>query len=150
MFHDPSTRNLTAKTKWMIQECLVGHDFDFLIKADLDTAIWPNRIEWSNYKDKDYIGNHNNPPLSAPYNFYYAIGGFYILSWWAASTVALAEIKDIDLADGGWAEDRFIGRVMHEHKVHLLKEERIVFSKPFNQDRGDIAWHGPERKQRRL
>lgn len=140
--------NLAAKIQKMCS-LAVRHGFDWFVRCDTDTELWPERFlhEFKTnpaWMQADYIGNHCHAPLSDPYPFHYASGMCYVLSRRMCSLVAessLMVIGDHNRNWGDeWAEDRQVGRVAHENQVPLLLEPRIVFNKRYEAGQW-LAWH---------
>ena len=144
--------NLAAKIKVMCGLAL-RHNYDWFIRCDTDTELWPERFEFGAYdwQHADYIGNHCNAPLSDPYPFHYASGMCYVLSRRMMKLVSEARLEVIgkDNRHWGeeWAEDRFVGRVAHDNNIPILLEPRIVFNQRYEVKQNGIwvnpwlAWH---------
>ena len=127
--------NLAAKIKRMVTHAIESK-YDYIIRTDTDCMLWPERFDFSRYANYDYIGNHTYPPGNP--NFHYASGMCYILS---RKAMILASKTSLDYEHGReWAEDRWIGRVMHVNSIPLHLEPRIVYDKPWDDEKW-IAWH---------
>jgi hypothetical protein len=113
-------------------------------KVDTDTYLWPHRLRPDMWQEHDYVGNHGTGPLSDPYNFRFASGTMYILSRRAAEMVAHASVNfthNGHVYEGDFAEDRFVGRIMHENNIPLHRETGIVWSEWWDEYKF-VAWHG--------
>ena len=136
MYYKNQTFNLSAKMKRMFSFAW-ENDYDYVVKADTDTMLWPERFNFSRYVNHDYIGGYN---LSPAYDrkFPYAHGGCYILSRKAITAVLKSPSEYIP--GNLWAEDEWIGKTMIENKISIHAESRMVWNQEWNSEKF-VSWH---------
>ena len=136
--------NLSEKIQRMFAKALDA-GCDYVLRSDTDTCLWPRRIkeafekEWHKH---DYVGNCGFPPISPPFMFNYCSGMAYMLSRRAMSLVVDAKLfrwEDGDKQIDEWAEDRFVGRVMHENGIPFHLDSRIVWNHRWEEN-GEVPW----------
>lgn len=110
--------------------------YDYVIKADTDTMLWPERINFDRYLNHDYIGGFNLAP-SYDRKFPYAHGGCYILS-----RKAIGELLEnpADWKANPWGEDEWVGATMIQNGIKILHEPRMVWNQQWD-DQKFISWH---------
>jgi hypothetical protein len=112
-------------------------------RVDTDTYVWPERIEEIEWERSSYLGNHSSPPLSEPFMFHYATAPAYFLS---RKSITLCAHSSLMYRHNGTptvesADDRWVGRVMHENAIPLTIEPRLEKEEPWNLNKF-IMWHG--------
>ena len=137
--------NLAEKIKRMFKDAIL-RGYEHVLRVDTDTMIWPKRIleaYKSDWIKHDYTGNCCFAPIAEPHNFHYVSGMAYCLSYLAMSLVCVASVTfqcNGNEYHDEWAEDRFVGRIMHVNNVPIHIDKRIVFNEPWSDDKW-LAWH---------
>jgi Galactosyltransferase len=110
--------HLPYKTKAMIQWAL-ANGYDKTFKVDSDTWIYSDRL-MAAVPTESYVGFLNNMPPKP-----WCSGFSYWLDERAMRIVAAASIPLEE-----WAEDRWIGGVLHDHGISPYYDKRYAYLKP--------------------
>lgn len=135
MDYREQTFDLCAKMFRLYQYCW-RNKYDFVIKADTDTMLWPERINFDEYMNHDYIGGFNLAP-SYDRKFPYAHGGCYVLSRKAISGIL---DNPADWQANPWGEDEWVGNTMQQNKIQIKHEPGMVWNQEWNNEKF-ISWH---------
>jgi hypothetical protein len=109
---------LPYKTQAMIKWAL-ANGYDKVFKTDDDTFLYPDRL-MANIPEQHYTGFLNNMPPKP-----WCSGFGYWLSKKAMEIVSSATIPQDE-----WAEDRWVGGVLHDHGIFPYYDIRYAYYKP--------------------
>lgn len=105
-------RKVQAAAKWALD-----NGYQHMFKVDDDVYVFPDRLLKSGYDKHDFIGSYRGP--SGEYPSGYPSGGpGYWLSARAMKVVADSK------PNGDWAEDRFVGNVLHAAGISCHNDHR--------------------------
>lgn len=112
-------------------------------RVDTDTYVWPERIKETSWDLCDYMGNHSDPPLTRPFMFHYATAPAYFLSRHAMELCTESPIMYDHLGKitPECADDRWVGRIMDENSIPLIRERRMVQGVQWDAKKY-VMWHG--------
>ena len=113
LYHD-NTHKFSALCKWALE-----HGYDYILRLDDDTFVYPERIlatEWAEY---DYSGAWNDSVV------FFHPGGALFLSKKAMEIVVNTRVDH-------WADDAWLGKVMRNN--HIPTHEIVSIHLPFGQE----------------
>jgi hypothetical protein len=122
------TNKVIESTRWAL-----NRRYDLIFRTYPDVYIRPERLMAAIMPDKAYVGY----PVCVPNSIPYASGG---ASYWLRAQEA-AYLLDTKVPYD-WAEDRWVGHVMHEHGVTLWADQRYSpWAKPILKRNDKITAH---------
>ncbi|PWT75562.1 MAG: hypothetical protein C5B59_08770 [Bacteroidetes bacterium] len=107
----PCGDNYTSNPQKMVEICkwARAHGYDYILRADDDTFIYPERLLATNWREHDYSGSSEKD---------FHPGGCMFLSRRAMQLIISAKITN-------WADDVWIGSVMQTNKIPMNHIESI-------------------------